>query len=212
MPSLETLLIFTAAALVLNLSPGPSNFYVLSRSLAQGTPAGLVATAGLAAGSLVHVAAAALGLSAVFLYSPVAYGLLKLAGAGYLVYLGLVTLLARGPAPGAVGAAASRRPGQIFRQSILVEVLNPKTALFFLAFLPQFADVEAGPLAPQILLLGMIVTLSGLPCDAAVAALSGRAARIVAGSGLVRMIQRWVSGSILIALGAFLALGRRAGD
>jgi len=98
MPSLDTLLIFTAAALIMNLSPGPSNFYVLSRSLAQGTPAGLIATAGLAAGSLVHVAAAALGLSAVFIYSPVAYGLLKLAGAGYLVYLGLTYWFSAGPA------------------------------------------------------------------------------------------------------------------
>lgn len=212
MPSLETLAIFTAAALVLNLSPGPSNFYVLSRSLAQGTPAGLVATAGLAAGSLVHVAAAALGLSAVFVYSPAAYGLLKLAGAGYLVYLGLATLLTRGPATGAVAAAAPRPPGQIFRQSILVEVLNPKTALFFLAFLPQFADVEAGPLAPQILLLGLIVTLSGLPCDALVATLSGRAGRVLSASSMAQRLLNWVSGSILIGLGAFVAFGRRPGD
>ncbi len=212
MPSLETLAIFTAAALVLNLSPGPSNFYVLSRSLAQGTPAGLVATAGLAAGSLVHVAAAALGLSAVFVYSPAAYGLLKLAGAGYLVYLGLATLLTRGPATGAVAAAAPRPPGQIFRQSILVEVLNPKTALFFLAFLPQFADVEAGPLAPQILLLGLIVTLSGLPCDALVATLSGRAGRALSASSMAQRLLNWVSGSILIGLGAFVAFGRRPGD
>ena len=193
-------------------SPGPSNFYVLSRSLAQGTPAGLVATAGLAAGSLVHVTAAALGLSAVFVYSPVAYGVLKLAGAAYLVYLGLVILLTRGPAPGAVAAAVPRLPGQIFRQSVLVEVLNPKTALFFLAFLPQFADVEAGPLAPQILLLGLIVTLSGLPCDAFVAALSGRAGRLLSRSSLARRLLDWVSGSILIGLGAVLAFGRRPGD
>ncbi len=211
MPSLETLLIFAAAALVLNLSPGPSNFYVLSRSLAQGTPAGLVATAGLAAGSLVHVAAAALGLSAVFVYSPMAYGLLKLAGAAYLVYLGIVTLFARGGAPGAVDQAAPRPPRRIFRQSGLVEVLNPKTALFFLAFLPQFADVQAGPLAPQILLLGMIVTLSGLPCDAAVAALSGRAGRFLSASSLALRLLNWVSGSILLGLGAFVALGRRPG-
>ena len=204
MPSWETLAIFTAAALVMNLSAGPSNFYVLSRSLAQGTPAGLVATAGLAAGSLVHVTAAALGLSAVFVYSPLAYGVLKLAGAAYLIYLGVVTLLARGPGPGAVG--------QIFRQSILVEVLNPKTALFFLAFLPQFADVEAGPLAPQILLLGLIVTLSGLPCDAFVAALSGRTGRLLTQSSLARRLLDWISGSILIGLGAFLAFGRRPGD
>ena len=94
MPTPETLLIFTAAAMVLNLSPGPSNFYVLSRSLAQGTGAGLVAVFGLGAGSLVHVGAAALGVSAVFAYSPTAFTALKIAGALYLIYLGVRTFLA----------------------------------------------------------------------------------------------------------------------
>jgi len=212
MPGVEALLIFTAAALVMNLSPGPSNFYVLSRSIAQGTPAGLVATAGLAAGSLVHVAAAALGLSAIFLYSPVAYGLLKLAGAGYLIYLGLTYLLAPRPVAGALGTATPKPHRKIFLESSLVEILNPKTALFFLAFLPQFADVEAGPLGPQILLLGFIVTLTALPCDAAVAALSGRAARLLTASPPIQRILNWVSGSILIGLGAFVAFSRRAAD
>jgi threonine/homoserine/homoserine lactone efflux protein len=212
MPSLEALLIFTAAALILNISPGPSNFYVLSRSIAQGTPAGLVATAGLAAGSLVHVAAAALGLSAIFLYSPVAYGLLKLAGAGYLIYLGLTYLLAPRLAPGMLETATPKPFRKIFWQSSLVEILNPKTALFFLAFLPQFADVAAGPLAPQILLLGIIVTLTGLPCDATVATLSGRAARFFTASPPIQRILNWASGSILIGLGAFVALSRRAAD
>jgi len=165
MPSAEALLIFTAAAVVMNLAPGPSNLYVLSRSLAQGTRAGLIAAAGLAAGSLGHVAAAALGLSAVFVYSPVAYGLLKLAGAGYLVYLGLTYLLSPSP-PGIAKAKPAKPRRAIFLESALVELLNPKTALFFLAFLPQFADVAAGPLAPQLILLGLIVTLTALPCDA----------------------------------------------
>jgi len=212
MPGLETLLIFTAAALVMNLSPGPSNFYVLSRSLAQGTPAGLVATAGLAAGSLVHVAAAALGLSAVFLYSPLAYGLLKLVGAGYLVYLGITYLTSSRLAAGRLETATPKPFRKIFRQSILVEILNPKTALFFLAFLPQFAVVEAGPLAPQILVLGIIVTLTGLPCDATVAALSGRAARLLTASSPIQRSLNWVSGSILIGLGIVLAFGGRPAD
>ena len=212
MPGVEALLIFTAAALILNISPGPSNFYVLSRSLAQGTPAGLVATAGLAAGSLVHVAAAALGLSAIFLYSPVAYGLLKLAGAGYLIYLGLTYLLAPRPVAGMLETATPKSFRKIFWQSSLVEILNPKTALFFLAFLPQFADVQAGPLAPQILVLGMIVTLSGLPCDATVAALSGRAGRLLTASSLIQRSLNWVSGSILIGLGVVLAFGGRPAD
>lgn len=212
MPSLETLAIFTAAALVLNLSPGPSNFYVLSRSVAQGAPAGLVAATGLAAGSLGHVTAAALGLSAVFIYSPVAYGLLKLVGAGYLVYLGLRTLLSARQVAGPGAAATAKPRRRIFLESSLVELSNPKTALFFLAFLPQFADPAAGPLAPQLLLLGLIVTVTALPCDAAVAVLSGRAARLLTTSPLARRLQAWVSGSILIGLGVFVALGRRAAD
>ena len=211
MPSGETLLIFAAAAVVMNLSPGPSNFYVLSRSLAQGSRAGLIAAAGLAAGSLGHVAAAALGLSAVFVYSPVAYELLKLAGAGYLVYLGLTYLLSPAP-PGSLAPATAKPRRAIFLESALVELLNPKTALFFLAFLPQFVDVAGGPLAPQFLLLGLIVTLTALPCDAGVAVLSGRAARLLSATPLVRRIQSWVSGSILIGLGVFVALGRRAAD
>ncbi len=101
---------------------------------------------------------------------------------------------------------------KIFWQSSLVEILNPKTALFFLAFLPQFADVAAGPLAPQILLLGIIVTLTGLPCDATVATLSGRAARFFTASPPIQRILNWASGSILIGLGAFVAFSRRAAD
>lgn len=212
MPGIETLLIFTAAALALNLSPGPSNFYVLSRSLAQGPASGLVAVAGLAAGSLVHVTAAALGLAAVFLYSPLAYHVLKLLGAAYLVYLGLTYLLSSRPAaiPGEAPALKSRR--RILAESALVEILNPKTALFFLAFLPQFADAAAGPLAPQILLLGLIVTLTALPCDALVALLAGKAAGRAAASPLVRRLRDWLPGTILIGLGGFLAFGARPND
>ena len=160
MPALETLLIFTAAALLMNISPGPSNFYVLSRSVAQGPRGGAVAAMGLALGSLVHVAAAAFGLSAVFHYYPAAFGAVKLIGAAYLIFLGIRYL--RGGERGAASLpqAASRSYGRILRESILVEVLNPKTALFFLAFLPQFVDVERGAPAAQILLLGTIVTAS----------------------------------------------------
>ncbi len=210
MPSLETLLIFTAAALVMNISPGPSNFYVMARSLAQGAKAGLLAAAGLAAGSLVHVTAAALGLSAIFLYSPAAFTVLKLIGAGYLIYLGIRSLLAKPQSPADL-AVAARKPGRrIFAESLAVEVLNPKTALFFLAFLPQFVDVGAGPVAPQILLLGLIVTLTAIPCDAVVAFASGSAARLLTSRPVFQRLQNWVSGSVLIGLGVFVALSRRS--
>lgn len=212
MPSSETLLIFTAAALILNVSPGPSNFYVMSRSLAQGPGAGLLAAGGLALGSLVHVTAGALGLSAVFLYAPAAFTAVKLIGAAYLVYLGVRMILAKpAPPPGEAGRGGRTRR-RILGESALVEALNPKTALFFLAFLPQFVDPAAGSVAVQILLLGGIVTVTALPCDAFVALASGTAARAMARREVYRRVQNWISGSILVGLGVFVALTRRAAD
>jgi len=134
MPSLHSLLLFTAAAAAMNISPGPSNLYVMSRSLSQGPRAGLVAAFGLATGSLFHVTATALGLSVVLRYSPAAYAAVKLVGAAYLIFLGLRLLLSKGAALTAAAAGNRRSHGRIFRESILVEMLNPKTALFFLAF------------------------------------------------------------------------------
>src|ERR1700742_307788 len=149
MPTIQTLLLFTAAAFAMNISPGPSNLYVMSRSLAQGTSAGLVAAGGLATGSLFHVTVTSLGLAVILKYSPLAFTAMKLGGAGYLIFLGGRMLLAKS-APLAPDARLPKKPlGRIFRESAVVEILNPKTALFFLAFLPQFADPKVGPLAPQ---------------------------------------------------------------
>jgi threonine/homoserine/homoserine lactone efflux protein len=208
MPSLQTLLLFTAAALAMNISPGPSNLYVMSRSLAQGTSAGLIAAAGLATGSLFHVTVTSLGLAVILKYSPVAFLVMKLAGAGYLIFLGLKMLLAKS-AKLSPDAFMPKKPlARIFRQSAVVEILNPKTALFFLAFLPQFADPKAGPLAPQLLLLGIIVTLTAIPCDAVVAVLSGKAAALLRRKPIFQRLQNWISGSVLVALGATIALRR----
>ena len=210
MPSTETLLIFTAAALVMNLSPGPSNFYVMSRSLAQGPAAGLIAAGGLAVGSLLHVSAAALGLSAILLYSPAAYAAVKLLGAAYLVYLGIRYLTARAEPVATVARAPGKPRRRIFLESILVEALNPKTALFFLAFLPQFVEVGAGPVAAQVLLLGFIVTLTAMPCDAVVAFAAGSAARALTRQPLYQRLLNRLSGSVLIGLGVYVALSRGA--
>jgi threonine/homoserine/homoserine lactone efflux protein len=208
MPSLQTLLLFTAAALAMNISPGPSNLYVMSRSLAQGTSAGLVAAAGLAIGSLFHVTVTSLGLAVILQYSPVAFLVMKLAGAGYLVLLGLKMLLAKS-ASFSPDALMPKKPlARIFRESAVVEILNPKTALFFLAFLPQFANPKVGPLAPQLLLLGFIVTLTAIPCDALVAVLSGKAADLLRRKPIFQRLQNWISGSVLVALGATIALRR----
>jgi len=208
MPSLQTLLLFTAAALAMNISPGPSNLYVMSRSLAQGTSAGLIAAAGLATGSLFHVTVTSLGLAVILKYSPMAFLVMKLAGAGYLVFLGLKMLLAKSASLSADAVLPKKPLARIFRESAVVEILNPKTALFFLAFLPQFADPKAGPLAPQLLLLGFIVTLTAIPCDALVAVLSGKAADLLRRKPIFQRLQNWISGSVLVGLGATIALRR----
>ena len=210
MPSLEALLIFTAVALAMNISPGPSNLYVMARSVAQGWGAGVVSAAGLAMGSLVHVIAAAFGLSVIFQVSAVTYTAFKLAGAAYLIWLGIGYLRKAplaAPTPEQVPDSSHLR---IIRESALVEILNPKTALFFLALLPQFVDTAAGPVVPQVLLLGLIVTLTAIPCDLLVAFASGSLAKALRRHPVFGRIQNWLAGSVLIALGAWVAVSRRA--
>ena len=208
MPSLEVLIAFTAAAVVMNLSPGPSNLYVMARAIAQGVPGGLAAAAGLAVGSLVHVVAAVLGLAAIFEYSPLAYTVFKVAGAGYLVYLGIAYW--RHSPEQSVQEAVPRKPlWRVFRESVLVEASNPKTALFFLALLPQFVDPAAGPVAPQFLLLGLIVTVSAIPCDVLVAGSAAKVSRWLLQNDKAQQLQERVSGVILIAMGAVI-LGTEA--
>jgi len=209
MPSVETLLIFTAAAMILNISPGPSNLYVMARSVSQGPGAGFVAAGGLALGSLVHVAAAAFGLSVLFATSALAYEVLKYAGAAYLIWLGIQAWRDSGRPLDAIQAGAPKPSGRILRESALVEILNPKTALFFLAFLPQFADPAIGAIWPQILVLGLIVTLSAIPCDALVAVASGAVARRLRRSPWIKTVQERVSGTILIGLGLYVATAEK---
>jgi threonine/homoserine/homoserine lactone efflux protein len=207
MPSAAHLAIFALAALAMNAAPGPSNLYVLSRSLAQGAAAGLVSALGLALGNLFHVALAVAGLAAVLRYAPTLYEAIRLAGAAYLIYLGIKMLRA----PGATVPAQSlgRRPlRRILFDAALVEMLNPKTALFFLAFLPQFVEPAAGPAAPQFLLLGLIVTLTALPCDSLVALAGARLARFFTSQARRRWPGR-LAGSTLIGLGLYTALMRR---
>lgn len=214
MPSLETLLLFIVTALVIHISPGPSNLYVLSRSISQGSGAGFAAAAGLALGGAVYVAAAALGLSVLFQVSATAYWTLKIVGAGYLIWLGIGAwrdALRRDGTAGPVAPLARDSRWRIFRQSVLVEVLNPKSALFYLAFLPQFVDPAVGSVTLQLLVLGALSVLLAVPCDGAVALAAGQVARLLARRPLFTRVQHGVSGTILIGLGAAMALSRRAG-
>jgi threonine/homoserine/homoserine lactone efflux protein len=209
MPDPHTLLLFIGAGLLLNVTPGPDLLYILGRSVGQGRAAGVVSALGVGAGCLVHVSAAALGLSALLLALPHAYDLVRWAGALYLVFLG-VRALRSGERALEVRALAPMSPGRIFVQGAITNVLNPKVALFFLAFLPQFADPARGPLAPQLLLLGAVFTLDGtLVCIGFAVFASRVGAWLRTRYGASRLLER-LTGGLFVALGLRLALlGRR---
>jgi threonine/homoserine/homoserine lactone efflux protein len=208
MPELHSLTLFMTAALALNLTPGPDMLYVAARSAGEGRAAGVVSAFGIAAGTLVHIAAVALGLSALLAAVPVAYTAVRLAGGAYLVYLGIRALLRSSvPGPSEVRPAPL---GTIFRQGVITNVLNPKVALFFLAFLPQFVDPTRGSMAWQVVFLGLLFNTSGTLVNVAVAlGASGAAARLRSSSRSSRVLQR-LTGVLFIGLGLRLALtGRR---
>lgn len=202
----STFLVFIAAAFSISIMPGPSNFYVLARSLGQGSRAGVVSALGLATGSLLHVAAAALGISAVLAVSAWLFGAVKYAGACYLVYLGFKALRYSGGAHGDVRAAAPKRLRRIFLEGVVVEVTNPKTVLFFLAFIPQFVDPAAGPVWLQTLVLGAVLTATALPCDLLVTFLGGRVVQATQKRPWLQRLQHRIMGTIFIGLGLRLAL------
>lgn len=205
MPSIEVLIAFTGAALLMNISPGPSNLYVMARAIAQGTQGGIIAALGLAAGSLVHVVATALGLSAIFAHSPTLYMIIKLMGAAYLMYLGITYWKSKGSGGNEKGKRPKKKPLlSVFQQSVIVEVTNPKTALFFIALLPQFVVPESGPVSQQLLTLGIIVTISALPCDIFVAVSSSKISNWLLKHERAQQIQDRLSGSILFAMGAYI--------
>ena len=200
MPSGTLLLAFVAAALVVLLIPGPGVLYVVARSVGQGTRAGLASVVGLSLGALVHVAAAAAGLSAILLTSATAFGIVKALGAGYLIYLGVRTLLARRP-PAAMAAPPPLPLSRLVTDGVLVSVLNPKIAVFFLAFLPQFVEPGRGPLPQQILLLGLLYVALALVTDGAYALLAGSLRHWLSGRVMRGPLPRYVSGSLYLGLG-----------
>ena len=209
MPSSTSLLGFVAAALVVLLIPGPAVLYIVGRSLSQGHRAGLVSVLGLSVGALVHVAAATAGLSAILLASATAFGLVKALGAGYLIYLGIRTLLARRP-PAIVQASSPRPLYRLFTDGVLVSVLNPRIAVFFLAFLPQFVEPGRGPVPQQVLLLGLIYVALALVTDSGYAFLAGSLRHLLGGPVMQGPLPRYASGVLYIGLGVSTALtGRR---
>jgi len=210
MPSTNSILLFMAAALALNISPGPSILYILSRSLGQGREAGLVSVLGLATATLIHAVAMALGLSTLLLYSPVAFSVVKYLGAAYLIYLGVSALLSRRAIHAASTAnAAPLSLGAVYRQGVVTDLLNPKVALFFISFLPQFVDPSASSPTLQILFFGLLFHVTGVPVNLMVALAGGRLAAFMARRPRWARMQSWTSGTVLVALGLRLALSEQ---
>jgi threonine/homoserine/homoserine lactone efflux protein len=205
LPDPGTLALFAGAALVLLVVPGPAVLYIVAQSIEHGRRAGLVSMLGVQAGGLVHVAAAALGLSALLVQSAVAFNVVKYAGAAYLVFLGVRKLLARERLE-PTGERPPRRLDRLFAQGVVVNVLNPKTALFFFAFLPQFVDVGRGSVGLQIAMLGVIFILIAIVSDGLYALAAGTASDWLRGSRVFLRAERWVSGTVLVALGVTAAL------
>src|ERR1700704_5788806 len=200
MISHSSLLLFVTGAAILLAIPGPAIMYIVSRSIGQGRAAGLVSAMGIATGTLFHVAAATLGLSALLASSTLAFQFVKYLGAAYLIYLG-IRVLRSGDAQLLEAAKGEQRMARIFAQGVLVNLLNPKTALFFLAFLPQFVDTARGHATLQILQLGTLFAVMGGCSDSVYAVIAGTVAERIRGSLRLRRAQRNVSGGALIALG-----------
>ena len=196
----SSLLLFVTGAALLLVIPGPAVTYVVSRSIGQGRAAGLVSVMGIVVGTLLHVTAATLGLSALLASSALAFQFIKYLGAAYLIYLGIRTLR-RDDSQLLQAANGERRLLRIFVQGVLVNLLNPKTALFFLAFLLQFVDPSLGHPSLQIFRLGVLFALMGWISDSVWAVLAGTVAERFRSSVRLRRAQRNVSGGALIALG-----------
>lgn len=208
MPGTDSLLLFVLVTLTLNVTPGPDMLYVITRGAGQGRAAGVVSALGIAAGCVVHTLLVACGVAGLLLTVPAAFDVVKYAGAGYLIYLGVRTLTSR-RRTGVNRKVAECGLGSVFLQGALTNLLNPKVALFFLAFLPQFVDHSRSPVAPQILLLGLLFNLLGTAVNILVALIAsfagGRLMTLVGDSAALR----WLTRGALIGLGAHLALLER---
>ena len=205
MPDPSRLALFTGAALLLLVVPGPAVLYVVTQSVSHGRRAGLASVAGITTGTIVHVAAATIGLSALLASSAVAFDVVKYLGAAYLIVVGIRRLAGlERPAP--MGDRRERNLGRLYRQGIVVNVLNPKTALFFLAFLPQFVEPSRGAAWAQILLLGLLFAFLGFLSDSVWAFVAGTLGDRLRRSIRFPQLQRYVSGSVFVGLGAVAAL------
>jgi threonine/homoserine/homoserine lactone efflux protein len=200
---MSSLPVFFTAMFLLNITPGPDMLYVLARATGQGRAAGLASALGIGVGCLFHIFAVAFGLAGLLRTVPVAYDAVRYAGAAYLIYLGSRNLLARGAAGDAVNVAPARLT-RVFAQGVITNMLNPKVALFFLAFLPQFLDRRGSAFA-QTVKLGLIFDCSGTLVNVAVALAASSAGNVLRNRLGGAPVFRWLTGGVFIGLGLRLA-------
>jgi threonine/homoserine/homoserine lactone efflux protein len=209
MPTPATVAVFLLAAVALAVVPGPAVTYIVTQSIDQGRRAGLVSALGVATGGLVHVAAATVGLSALIASSAEAFTVVKLIGAAYLIAVGIRRILSRDDDE--VAERGLRAPlAQIYRQGVVVNVLNPKTALFFLAFLPQFVHPDRGAVWPQVAFLGTLFVVVAVLSDMTYALVADAIAGRLRRTGTGAKLRRWLAGGIFVALGITAAAARRS--
>jgi threonine/homoserine/homoserine lactone efflux protein len=209
MPTPSTVAVFSLAAVALAVVPGPAVTYIVTQSIDQGRRAGLVSALGVATGGLVHVAAATIGLSALIASSAEAFTVVKLVGAAYLIGVGIGRILSRDETR--YEQRAPRAPlARVYRQGVVVNVLNPKTALFFVAFLPQFVDPRRGAVWPQVAFLGTLFVLVAALSDMTYALVSDAIAGRLRRTGTGARLRRWLAGSVFVVLGISAAAARRS--
>ena len=207
MPSLSAYLLFCLASIALAVVPGPAVTYIVMHSVDKGRRAGLASAAGVASGGLVHVVAATVGLSALVASSATAFTAVKLVGAAYLIAVGIRRILSKGADDEVQAPPLALR--HLYRQGVIVNIFNPKTALFFLAFLPQFVDTHAS-VPPQVAVLGITFAVIAFVSDCMYALLADLLAGRLRRSGTGAKVRRYVSGGIFVALGVSAAAARRA--
>jgi threonine/homoserine/homoserine lactone efflux protein len=209
MIDLLTLGVFAAACLALTATPGPDMLLIASRSVGQGQHAGFVTLAGVQAGTYCHALAAAFGLSQLFIAVPLAYDIVRYAGAAYLLYLAFGLFRSRGPDLMPEMGARAYGLRQIFWQGLLTNLLNPKMALFVLALFPQFVDLERGSVALQILILATVLNVVGLVVNGAVIVMAGRLGTAMTRRWRYRALPQWLLGSVFVGLALRLVFDER---
>ncbi len=202
--------LFLSAAIAINITPGPDMIYILSRTIAQGRKIGIASSFGVCSGALVHIFAAAFGLSAILATSAMAFSVIKYAGAAYLVYLGIQALRSKGVSfdiP--VEKQVQSTFWKAYRQGALIDILNPKVAIFFMAFLPQFVRPELGNASAQILILGLLVNLVGVIIESVLVLTAAQTTTFFRNNSHFNTLIDRILGSVLIGLGIRLAFTKQ---